>query len=123
MHSQLACEAENFLNVLLVIFIPWSAVNLADYFIVRHGSYDVSSFFVPNGAYGKLAWRGLAAYAIGLGAEWPFVLQPDYTGPLVSRLGGADISWVIGWVVAAAAYLALVRAGRTSPAGPGPELP
>ena len=27
----------NFLDVLLVIFIPWSAVNLADYFLVRRG--------------------------------------------------------------------------------------
>jgi nucleobase:cation symporter-1, NCS1 family len=41
---------------------------------------------------GRFAWRGLLAYAIGLAAEWPFVSQPDYTGPLVKTLGGADIS-------------------------------
>jgi NCS1 family nucleobase:cation symporter-1 len=107
---------ENFLDVLLVIFIPWSAVNLADYFIVRHGRYDVDSFFVAGGTYGKFAWRGLVAYAIGLGAEWPFVLQPDYTGPLVSHLGGADISWVVGWIVAAGVYLILARVGHGRPA-------
>ena len=28
----------NFLDVLLVIFIPWSAVNLADYFVIRRGA-------------------------------------------------------------------------------------
>ncbi len=28
----------NFLDVLLVIFIPWSAVNLTDYFLVRHAT-------------------------------------------------------------------------------------
>jgi purine-cytosine permease-like protein len=50
--------------------------------------------------YGNFAWRGLLAYAIGLAAEWPFVSQPDYTRPLVSHLGGADISWVVGWFVA-----------------------
>lgn len=98
----------NFLDVLLVIFIPWSAVNLTDYFVVRHGKYDVPSFFVADGVYGRFLWRGLLAYAIGLGAEWPFVSQPDYTGPLVSRLGGADISWIVGWIVAAAIYLLLV---------------
>jgi nucleobase:cation symporter-1, NCS1 family len=27
----------NFLNVLLIILIPWSAINLADYFLVRRG--------------------------------------------------------------------------------------
>ncbi len=40
----------NFLDVLLVIFIPWSAVNLADYFLVCRGAYDGASFFVADGA-------------------------------------------------------------------------
>ena len=98
----------NFLDVLLVILIPWSAVNLADYFLVRRGRYDVTSFFTADGAYGRFAWRGLLAYAVGLAAEWPFVSQPDYTGPLVGPLGGADISWLVGWFAAAIAYLSLV---------------
>jgi NCS1 family nucleobase:cation symporter-1 len=99
----------NFLDVLLVLFIPWSAVNLTDYFVVRRGQYNVASFFIADGAYGRFMWRGLLAYAIGLAAEWPFVSQPDYIGPLVNKLGGADISWLVGWVVAAAVYLLLVR--------------
>ena len=94
--------------MLLVLFIPWSAVNLADYFLVRHGTYDVASFFTAGGQYGRFAWRGLLAYAIGLAAEWPFVSQPDYTGPLVKTLGGADISWLVGWFTAATIYLLLV---------------
>lgn len=98
----------NFLDVLLVILIPWSAVNLADYFLVRRGRYDVASFFTADGAYGRFAWRGLLAYTVGIVAEWPFVTQPDYTGPLVSALGGADISWLVGWFTAAIAYLLLV---------------
>jgi NCS1 family nucleobase:cation symporter-1 len=98
----------NFLDVLLVLFIPWSAVNLADYFLVRRGSYDVASFFTVDGVYGRVAWRGLLAYGIGLAAEWPFVAQPDYTGPLVRALGGADISWLVGWFASAIAYLLLV---------------
>jgi NCS1 family nucleobase:cation symporter-1 len=105
---------ESFLDVLLVIFIPWSAVNLADYFIVRHGNFDVNSFFTASGEYGRVAWRGLLAYFLGLGAEAPFVNQPPkYVGVLVRSLGGADISWVVGWVVAAGAYLILVRIGRS----------
>jgi nucleobase:cation symporter-1, NCS1 family len=98
----------NFLDILLVLFIPWCAVNLADYFVVRRGVYDVASFFTAQGAYGRLAWRGLLAYVIGLAAEWPFVAQPDYTGPLVKALGGADVSWLVGWFVSAIAYLLMV---------------
>ena len=114
-YQSFVANLSNFLDVLLVIFIPWSAVNLADYFLVRRGSYDVASFFAADGAYGRFAWRGLLAYAVGLAAEWPFVSQPDYTGPLVKTLGGADISWVVGWFAAAVIYLLLV-AGTASTA-------
>jgi len=103
----------NFLQVLLAVFIPWSAVNLTDYFLVRRGNYDVTAFFIPNGVYGRFAWRGLLAYAIGLAAEWPFISQLDYTGPLVKDLGGADISWIVGFFVAAIIYLARAVTGRT----------
>jgi NCS1 family nucleobase:cation symporter-1 len=107
-HSFLT-SLQDFLDVLLVVFVPWSAVNLTDYFLVRHGAYDVGAFFTAHGRYGRFAWRGLAAYAIGLAVEWPFVSQPDYSGPLVALLGGADISWIVGWIVPAAAYLLLTR--------------
>jgi nucleobase:cation symporter-1, NCS1 family len=113
-YKHFVSNLSNFLDVLLVIFIPWSAVNLTDYFVIRRAHYDVASFFVPNSIYGKASWRGLVAYAIGLGAEWPFVSQPDYVGPFVAKLGGADISWVVGWVVAAFVYLVLMRTTSSS---------
>jgi NCS1 family nucleobase:cation symporter-1 len=103
----------NLLDDLLLVFIPWSAVNITDYFAVRHGRYDVAAFFDPSGGpYGKVAWRGIVAVLAGFAAEWPFTSQPDYTGPLVSRLGGADISWIIGWIVAAGVYLLLASGIR-----------
>ena len=112
-YKHFVSNLSNFLDVLLVIFIPWSAVNLTDYFLVRRGNYDVTAFFIPDGVYGKLAWRGLLAYAVGLAAEWPFVSQPDYVGPLVSHLGGADISWLVGFFVSAVVYLILVVSSAT----------
>ncbi len=102
----------NFLDDLLILLIPWSAVNLTDYFWVRRGNYDVASFFSPDGIYGRFAWRGLLAYLAGLAVELPFVYQPDFKGPLVSALGGADVSWVIGWVVTAGVYLYLASGTR-----------
>jgi len=73
----------NFLDVLLVIFIPWSAVNLADYFVIRRGAYDVASFFTADGAYGRFAWRGLLAYAIGLAAEFEAAPSPGESGKTI----------------------------------------
>jgi len=32
-------------GVLLFFFVPWSAINLVDYYLVRRGRYDVQSFF------------------------------------------------------------------------------
>ena len=108
-YKNFVTNLSNFLDVLLVIFIPWSAVNLTDYFLVRHGEYHVASFFMAQGRYGRFLWRGLLAYVIGLAAEVPFVDQPDFIGVMVKHLGGADISWLVGWIVSAAVYLLLVR--------------
>jgi nucleobase:cation symporter-1, NCS1 family len=108
-YKQFVTNLQNFLNVLLVVFIPWSAVNLTDYFVIRHGDYSVASFFVPDGRYGKWAWRGLVAYVIGLVVELPFVSQTYWIGWFVNDLGGADISWLVGFFVAGVFYLLLVR--------------
>jgi purine-cytosine permease-like protein len=47
-YRSLVTNLTNFLDVLLVILIPWSAVNLADYFLVRRGRYDVASVLHPQ---------------------------------------------------------------------------
>jgi|SRR5450756_778980 len=39
---------ENFINVLLFFFVPWSVINLVDFYIVKKGRYDVTSFFTPQ---------------------------------------------------------------------------
>ncbi|MGI8452172.1 MAG: purine-cytosine permease family protein [Streptosporangiaceae bacterium] len=112
---------ENFINVLLFFFVPWSVINLIDFYIVRKGRYDVKSFFSPSGIYG--GWRSTAIipYLIALAAQVPFLDQALYTGPMVKVLGGADISWLVGFVVAGAGYLVASRLARdtTVPARTG----
>jgi NCS1 family nucleobase:cation symporter-1 len=119
-YKSFVTNLSNFLSVLLVIFIPWSALNLTDYFLVRHGDYRVGHFFIPDGIYGQFAWRGLLAYAIGLAAEFPFVSQTYYTGPLVKELGGADISWLVGFIVCGGLYLGFTRKWPVSTDGSVP---
>ena len=94
----------SFLNVLLYVFIPWSVINLTDYYLVRHGNYDVPSFFTPAGRYGAVAWRGLMAYLL-VAVQVPFIDQTFYTGPMVGTLGGVDISWLVGGLAGLVCYL------------------
>jgi NCS1 family nucleobase:cation symporter-1 len=39
---------ENFISVLLFFFVPWSVINLIDFYIIKKGRYDVPSFFSPG---------------------------------------------------------------------------
>ena len=114
-HQSFVANLSSFLDLLLVVFVPWSAVNVTDYFLVRRARYDVASFFTTDGSYGRFAWRGLAAYATGLVLEVPFVSQVYYTGPIVRHLDSADISWIIGFLAAGLAYLALTSRARRVP--------
>jgi nucleobase:cation symporter-1, NCS1 family len=108
---------ENFIDVLLFFFVPWSAINLVDYYLVKKGRYDVRSFFTPDGAYGRIQWWACICYVITLAVQVPFLDQTFYVGPLVSRLGGADISWLVGFALASLLYLA--GAKRFGATGPG----
>ena len=56
---------ENFLLLVLYFFIPWTAVNLVDYFIVRRGHYAIAEIFKPDGIYGRWGWRGIVSYLVG----------------------------------------------------------
>lgn len=95
----------NVVVVLTYLFIPWTAINLVDYFLVRRGRYVVKEIFNPNGIYGRWGWRGNLAYAIGLACMAPFmVITGLYTGPVASILGGVDYSLFIGLPVAGGLY-------------------
>ena len=99
-------------NVSLVIFyllVPWSAINLIDFFGVRRGEYSVVDLFKIDGLYGRWSWRGLTAYLTALVAAAPFPVFSFYTGPVAKQLGGVDISFVVSLVVAGGIYFVATR--------------
>jgi purine-cytosine permease-like protein len=95
---------EDFLLLVLYLFIPWTAVNLVDYYIVRRGHYAVAEIFNPHGIYGRWGWRGITAYLVGFAAMLPFLSTSRYTGFVANDLKGADISLFIGLPVAGVLY-------------------
>jgi NCS1 nucleoside transporter family len=99
----------SFLVILLYILVPWTAVNLVDYYFVRRGNYAVREIFKADGIYGNWGWRGLASYVIGIIAMVPFVVTVWFTGPIAAALGGADLALFVGVIASAVAYLVLAR--------------
>ncbi|HEY2145990.1 MAG TPA: cytosine permease, partial [Steroidobacteraceae bacterium] len=46
---------ESFISILLYVLVPWTAINLVDYYLLRHGKYDIASFFRQDGGiYGRV---------------------------------------------------------------------
>ncbi|MBC7520349.1 MAG: cytosine permease, partial [Sandarakinorhabdus sp.] len=98
------------LIVMLYLLAPWTSVNLVDYFLIRKGRYAIMDLARPDGLYAGWNRRGLMAYFAGLLASVPFFAIPGvWTGPAAAALGGADIAWLTGLVVAALAYGAACR--------------
>jgi len=100
---------ENFLLLILYFFIPWTAVNLVDYYLVRRGHYAIAEIFNPRGLYGRWGWRGITAYTVGFMAMVPFFSTGLFTGFAAKALGGADISLFIGLPVAGVLYYVFGR--------------
>jgi NCS1 family nucleobase:cation symporter-1 len=95
---------KNFVLLLLMVFTPWSAINLTDYYLVSKERVDLPALYDPNGRYGRWNAAAITTYAVGILVQVPFLAQSMYTGPLTDKLGGADISWIIGLVVPAVMY-------------------
>ena len=103
-----------FLTALLYSLIPWTAINLVDFFFVRRGDYAILEIFKKNGIYGPWNWRGLVAYAIGIAVMIPFFAifagaDEVFVGPIARALDGADLSLFVGLPVSALVYWLLCR--------------
>jgi len=106
---------KNFILVLLMVFTPWSAINLVDYYLVSKERVDIPALYDPRGRYGAWNTGALVTYVIGIVVQIPFLAQKLYTGPFTEMLGGVDISWIVGLVVTAGIYYPLAQRQRLAP--------
>jgi NCS1 nucleoside transporter family len=111
---------DNWMISLLLWMSPFAGVVLADFYIKREGKIDVAELYrAPDvSAYGDINWAGIIAFAVGLIAGWSVEdgLVPALQGPIATGLlGGADLSWLVGILLAGGLYLALGRRVATAP--------
>jgi NCS1 family nucleobase:cation symporter-1 len=105
---------EHFILLLLYVLVPWTAINLVDYYLLRHGVYDVASFFRQDGGiYGLINLPAVTCYALGILVQLPFIASALYTGPIARAMGGIDLSWIVGLAVTSPAYYWLARRSQT----------
>jgi NCS1 family nucleobase:cation symporter-1 len=103
-------DLSNFLVFTLYLLVPWTAINLTDFYLIRRGQYDIAEMFKVDGKYGRFNWWALLVYVLAVGVQFPFMNDPAvYVGPVANVLGGADIAWIVGFLFAAGVYYAGAR--------------
>ncbi len=100
----------NFILLLLYVLVPWTAINLVDYYFVQHGEYDVDSFLQKDGGiYGRINGPAVGCYIFGIAVQIPFVSTELYTGRIAQLMGGADLSWLVGLALTSPVYYLLAK--------------
>ncbi len=104
--SDFVATYKDFLVLLLGSLVPWTAVNLVDYYLVRHGDYVVEDFYKRDGGrYGRVNWPAVSCYLIGVAVQLPFmIIGTAFIGPIAKMLGNTDISFIVGLAVVSPLY-------------------
>jgi nucleobase:cation symporter-1, NCS1 family len=107
-----------FILLLLYVLVPWTAINLVDYYLLRHGKYDIAAFFRQDGGiYGRLNAPAVICYFVGIVVQLPFISSPLFTGSAAKAMGGIDLSWIVGLAVTSPAYYWLAKRSRAHAKG------
>jgi nucleobase:cation symporter-1, NCS1 family len=101
---------ESFILILLNVLVPWTAINLVDYYWLRHGQYEVAAFFRQDGGiYGRVNGPAVICYILGILVQIPFIASPLFPSNVAHALGGIDLSWIIGLLLTSPAYYGLAK--------------
>lgn len=95
---------KSFILFLLTFFIPWSAINLIDYYFISQEKCDIKELSNPNGKYGRWNKIGIGCYFAGILFQLPFIDTKLYTGSIAKLMGGVDLSWISGLIFTAVLY-------------------
>jgi NCS1 family nucleobase:cation symporter-1 len=96
------------LTIQLYICVPWTAINLCDFYFVRFGKYNVPDIFRVTGEYGKYNLGTICVFAVSLAAQIPFMQLSFYMGP-IARYFGTDVTLLISLVLPFVLYFLVNR--------------
>lgn len=96
------------LTIQLYICVPWTAINLCDFYCVRFGRYNVTDIFRVDGEYGKYNLGTILVFAVSLAAQIPFMQLSFYIGP-IARYFGTDVTLLVSLVLPFILYFCVNR--------------
>jgi nucleobase:cation symporter-1, NCS1 family len=116
--TSFANTLDSWLAGLVMWIAPWGTITLIHYYYFLRQNVEVDPLYDPPG-HSRLAnvrWSAIIAFAAGAFAAWCFEFgQVGWLqGPGANALGGVDLTWLAGSVVAGAVYLVIGRPSRSS---------
>ncbi|MEM5340608.1 purine-cytosine permease family protein [Paraburkholderia azotifigens] len=97
------------LNAQIYVLVPWSSINLVDYYLVRKGEYSVTEMYDSRGRYGRFNLSTLTIYCLGVASTLPF-MDLSFYHSYFARVIGADVSWIPSLLVPGVLYYFANRA-------------
>lgn len=108
LNGNFASSLDAWLGGLVTWVAPWGAIMLIHYYWVRRQEVDVPGLFAEPGSTigGDIAWPAIISFVLGIVATWSFEYGvPGWLqGPGAKALGGIDLSWLAGALVAGLVY-------------------
>ncbi len=99
----------NFIFFMSYFLIPWTAINLVDYYCLRKGDYCVPDIFDLDGRYGRVNLVACGSFVLAILLQVPFMNTSFYVGPIAHELDGIDLAWMVGLLVPALTYHGLMK--------------
>ncbi len=104
---------DGWLSGLVMWITPWGAITLIHYYVFLRQKVDVAPLYDPprHSRIIDIRWQAIVAFLAGCVAAWCFEFGvPTFLqGPGANALGGVDLTWVAGPIVAGAVYFIIGR--------------
>ncbi|PYI69016.1 cytosine permease [Arthrobacter livingstonensis] len=112
MQESFANTLSTWLGALVAWVAAWGGIMLVHYLWVdKRKPVGIDRLFDPIGTrrLPVVNWAGITALLIGIFSTWLFMygVEPIMQGPIATAMGGIDLSWLAGGLVAAGVYAIL----------------
>ena len=115
--SSFASTLDTWLAGLVMWIAPWGAVTLIHYYYFLHQDLDVDMLYdsPKESRLADIRWSAIISFALGAFAAWCFEYGEVgwLQGPAARALGGVDLTWLVGAIVAGGCYLVLGNPSRS----------